>query len=140
MLPLRDNAPTRSRPLVTYALIAANFAVWFWELQARAGRIDHYAYYPCSVEGPCLDGARDHLPFWEGAVSSMFMHASWIHILGNMLFLGLWFGLQVWQGGASLTHPEASGGVALFAHIGGFVFGALTVHAFAIRRPLRPSW
>jgi membrane associated rhomboid family serine protease len=56
------------------------------------------------------------------------------------LFLGLWFGLQVWQGGISLTHPEASGGVALFAHIGGFVFGALTVHLLKIRRPLRPTW
>src|SRR5437868_252214 len=94
MLPLRDNAPTRTFPVVTVGLIAANFVVWFWELGARAGRIDHYAYYPCAVEGPCIDGARDHLPFWEGAISSMFMHASWIHILGNMLFLWI-FGNNV---------------------------------------------
>ena len=57
-----------------------------------------------------------------------------------IFFLGLWFALQVWQGGASVTHPEASGGVALFAHIGGFVFGMLVVRALAVRPPLRPSW
>ena len=49
MLPLFDNIPTRRFPLATYALIAANFAVWFWELGSRAGRINHYAFYPCAV-------------------------------------------------------------------------------------------
>ena len=87
MLPLFDDVPTRRFPLVTYALIAANFAVWFWELGARAGRIDHYAFYPCAISGPCLGPARDHLPWPEGTLSAMFMHASWLHILGNMLFL-----------------------------------------------------
>jgi membrane associated rhomboid family serine protease len=87
MLPLFDNIPTRRFPVVTYLLIAANFAVWLWELGARAGRIDHYAFYPCAVSGPCLGAARDHLPWPEGALTSMFVHASWLHILGNMLFL-----------------------------------------------------
>jgi membrane associated rhomboid family serine protease len=87
MLPLFDNIPTRRVPVVTYALIAANFVVWFWELGARAGRIDHYAFYPCAVSGPCVGAARDHIPWPEGTLTSMFMHASWLHILGNMLFL-----------------------------------------------------
>jgi rhomboid family protein len=87
VLPLFDNIPTRRVPVVTYALIAANFAVWFWELGARAGRIDHYAFYPCAVSGPCLGAARDHVPWPEGTLTAMFMHASWVHILGNMLFL-----------------------------------------------------
>jgi membrane associated rhomboid family serine protease len=87
MLPLIDNIPTRRFPIVTYALIAANFAVWFWELGARSGRIDRFAFYPCAVSGPCLGAARDHVPWPEGALTSMFMHASWLHILGNMLFL-----------------------------------------------------
>jgi membrane associated rhomboid family serine protease len=30
--------------------------------------------------------------------------------------------------------------VAFFAHIGGFVFGLLTVHLFKVRRPLRPAY
>jgi membrane associated rhomboid family serine protease len=87
MLPLFDNIPTRRVPVVTYGLIATNFAVWFWELGARSGRIDHYAFYPCAVSGPCLGPARDHLPWPEGTLTSMFVHASWLHILGNMLFL-----------------------------------------------------
>ena len=35
MLPLRDNVPTRRFPVVTVALIAVNFFVWFWELSGR---------------------------------------------------------------------------------------------------------
>jgi membrane associated rhomboid family serine protease len=41
-------------------------------------------------------------------------------------FLGIWFLLQVWTGGLALEQPEAGGGVAFFAHIGGFAFGVLT--------------
>ena len=56
----------------------------------------HYGYYPCSVEGPCVAPAAtvDHLPWFLGAFTSMFMHASWIHIGGNMLFLWI-FGNNV---------------------------------------------
>jgi membrane associated rhomboid family serine protease len=226
MLPLTDSIPTRRFPLVTVALIAVNFAVWFWELNHRAADIERYAFYPCAVQGPCV-GVAEHLPFWEGAFSSMFLHASWVHILGNMLFLwifgnnvedalgrvrfllwylaaglaattaqtlvtlhyagqaaaslpnvgasgaiagilgaylvlyptarvltlvgffvlpvpaflflGIWFLLQVWDGNLGLTHPEAGGGVAFFAHVGGFVFGVLTVRLLTQRRRIRPT-
>ena len=37
------------------------------------------------------------------------------------------------------SHPEAGGGVAFFAHIGGFAFGVLTVRLFRCARPLRPA-
>src|SRR3954466_1799089 len=87
MLPLRDNAPTRTTPFVTIGLIVANAIVWFWELSSP-GVNQHVArdgYYPCAVSPPCHVGP--HLPWYEGAFSSMFMHASWEHILGNMLFL-----------------------------------------------------
>jgi membrane associated rhomboid family serine protease len=55
-------------------------------------------------------------------------------------FLGLWFLFQLWEGGFSILQPQAGGGVAFFAHIGGFVFGLLTVRLLATRRPLRPAW
>jgi len=226
VLPLFDNIPTRRFPVVTYALIAANFGVWFWELGARAGRIDHYAFYPCAVSGPCTGLARDHIAWFAGVLTSMFLHASWVHILGNMLFLWIfgnnvedvmgrlrflvfylasgfaaaltqayvtlhwsgtaaasipnvgasgaiagvlgaylillpharvltllfgfipwrlsagfflvaWFVFQLWQGDFSLTHPEQGGGVAFAAHVGGFLFGAVTLRAFQVRPPLR---
>ncbi len=39
-----------------------------------------------------------------------------------------------------VAQPEAGGGVAFFAHVGGFAFGLLAVRAFAIRRPLQPEY
>jgi membrane associated rhomboid family serine protease len=56
------------------------------------------------------------------------------------LFLGLWFLFQLWEGGFSLTQPQAGGGVAFFAHIGGFLFGVVTVRLFMKRPPLRPKY
>src|SRR4051794_37451885 len=102
MLPLRDNVPTRTFPLVTVAIIAVNAAAWLWELGGR-GVNYHVArdgFYPCSVQGPCdtvsINGQiiAHHLPWWESTFSSMFMHGSWEHILGNMLFLWI-FGNNV---------------------------------------------
>src|SRR5437868_3966268 len=231
MLPLKDNVPTRSFPVVTVGLIAANTAVWLWELGGTPWEQDvtRYGYYPCSLQGPCVGPAlHHHLPWYEGAFSGMFMHAGWEHLLGNMLFLwifgnnvedalgrlrflvwyvgagiaafalqtfvtlhyastagasvpnvgasgaiagvlgayfvilprarvltwiviflreipafwflGLWFVYQAYLGDLALTHPEAGGGVAFFAHIGGFLFGALTVKLVQKRRPLRPLY
>ena len=56
------------------------------------------------------------------------------------LFLGFWFGFQLWEGGFSIVQPQAGGGVAFFAHIGGFLFGALTVRLLMVRPPLQPRY
>ena len=86
MLPLRDNVPTRRFPIVTVALIVANFAVWlFYELPDLNHAVIQLAFFPCEVENTCRTVGQS----WEvTAVSSMFMHGSWLHILGNMLFSG----------------------------------------------------
>ena len=217
MLPLRDSVPGRRIPYVTVGLIVANLLVWLWELKSPGVDVHVYrdGYYPCALEGPChLPPGFHALPWYEGVFTGMFMHASWEHILGNMLFLwifgnnvedalghvaflfwylaagvaamaaqtlvtlrfadlhaasipnigasgaiagvlgayfvllprarvltlifvfireipafwflGIWFLLQVWTGGLELEQPEAGGGVAFFAHIGGFAFGVAT--------------
>jgi membrane associated rhomboid family serine protease len=95
VLPLRDNVPTKSFPVITIGLIAANGLVWLWEL-SRPGVDVHVfrdGYYPCALHGPCLAGVHP-LPWWEGTFTGMFMHASWEHILGNMLFFWI-FGNNV---------------------------------------------
>ena len=56
-----------------------------------------------------------------------------------VLFLGFWFVFQALEGGSSLARPATGGGVAFFAHVGGFVFGFLTVKLVQTRRPLQPT-
>jgi hypothetical protein len=100
MLPVSDGLPTRRFPAVNVALIAANFAVWiFYELPHLNSSIYHASFYPCTVDGSC------HGPEpWEVSwITSMFLHGSWDHILGNMLFLAI-FGKNVEDAFGSLRY------------------------------------
>jgi membrane associated rhomboid family serine protease len=98
MLPLKDNVPTRAFPVVTVGLIAANVVVWIWQITGTPLNEDvlHYGYYPCSLHGPCVAPASEvtHAPWYVTVFTSMFMHGSWLHIGGNMLFLWI-FGNNV---------------------------------------------
>src|SRR5919198_243721 len=92
MPPLRDNVPTRQFPVVTVLLIAINAAVWlFYELPDLDGAVRELSFYPCDVENTCRPPGQGWEVTW---LTSMFMHANWEHILGNMLFLWI-FGNNV---------------------------------------------
>ena len=54
------------------------------------------------------------------------------------VFLGVWILFQAVEGGLSVTSPQAGGGVAFFAHIGGFAFGLVTAPLLRKRRSLDP--
>jgi membrane associated rhomboid family serine protease len=56
------------------------------------------------------------------------------------IFLGLYFAFQAWQANFQLDQPPEEGGVAVFAHIGGIVFGLLTVKLVQKRPPLSPRY
>jgi membrane associated rhomboid family serine protease len=58
--------------------------------------------------------------------------------LPAIVVLGFWFATQIAFGAAGLTSPGATGGVAYFAHIGGFLFGLATVKLLATRRRAIP--
>jgi membrane associated rhomboid family serine protease len=91
VLPLSDGIPARRFPFVNVALIAANFIVFiFYELPHVDSSVFHASFYPCALAGTC------HAPEpWEISwFTAMFLHASWSHILGNMLFLAI-FGKNV---------------------------------------------
>jgi membrane associated rhomboid family serine protease len=95
VLPLKDNVPTRHFPVLTVGLIAANVLIWVLYQDAGRGAfvasVDEFAYHPCEVENSCEQVGRD----WPvTAITSMFMHASWGHLVGNMLFLWI-FGNNV---------------------------------------------
>ena len=91
MLPLSDGIPARRFPVVTVAIIAANFAVWiFYELPHLGMAVHHASFYPCAVDGAC----HGPEPWGISWITAMFLHGSWDHILGNMLFLAV-FGKNV---------------------------------------------
>ena len=91
MIPLSDGMPARRFPIVNVTLIVACFAVWlFYELPHLDSSIAHASFYPCTVDGSC-DGPE---PWGISWFTAMFMHGSWDHILGNMLFLAI-FGKNV---------------------------------------------
>ena len=91
MLPLSDGISARRLPIVNVALIAANFAVWlFYELPHLDRAVFHASFYPCTVNNSCR-GPESWGISW---ITSMFLHGSWDHILGNMLFLAV-FGKNV---------------------------------------------
>jgi membrane associated rhomboid family serine protease len=218
VIPLSDGIRSRHFPIVNVAIIIANFCVWiFYEIPHLNSAVYHSSFYACSLESDC------HAPLSWGVswFTSMFMHGSWDHILGNMLFLaifgknvedafgklqylafyiagglaatalqaamtlafssevaeavpnlgasgaiaavlgayfvlypnsrvltlvlvfpvmipafvylGLWFGYQLIEALANTAHANG-GGVAFFAHVGGFIFGLVIANIFVRRR------
>ena len=91
MIPLSDGIPARRFPIVNVTLIVANLLVWIlYELPDLNGSIHHASFYACDVDRAC-NSPIDWPLSW---LTAMFMHGSWDHILGNMLFLAI-FGKNV---------------------------------------------
>jgi membrane associated rhomboid family serine protease len=91
VIPLSDGVSTRRFPIVNTLLIAVNVAVWlFYELPHLDSSIAHASFYPCTVTGSC----QGPEPWGLSWITAMFLHASWSHIAGNMVFLAV-FGKNV---------------------------------------------
>ena len=91
MIPLSDGIPARRFPIVNVALIAVNFVLWIlYELPHLGSSVFHASFYPCTVDGSC----HGPEPWGVSWLTSIFMHGSWDHIIGNMLFLAI-FGKNV---------------------------------------------
>jgi membrane associated rhomboid family serine protease len=78
MIPLRDVIPSRSTPYITITLIALNAVAWLYELMIPNDLLpvflQLYGVVPADFSTPTL-------------VSSMFLHGSWSHFVGNMWYL-----------------------------------------------------
>jgi len=88
------NEPLQITPWTNYALIAANFLVFFYELFVNsqgAAQLNNflldYSLVPCEYTAHCAVYPGTPIPFWLTLFTSMFLHGGWAHILGNMLFL-----------------------------------------------------
>jgi membrane associated rhomboid family serine protease len=218
MIPLRDNIPSRRRPYVTYAIISVNCLIFWLELSSGP-RLPEVAQLLGFVPGRFLTLLRQGslalavIPMF----TSMFMHAGWLHLIGNMwtlfifgdnvedtmgrglfllfyllcglaslftfllfapassiplvgasgaiagvmgayfslfpaarvltlvpifivftvielpayIFLGFWFVLQFFQGAVTVAGRTVEGGVAWWAHVGGFLAGMGLIRLFA---------
>jgi membrane associated rhomboid family serine protease len=78
MIPLRDVIPSRTPPYLTVALIVLNAVAWLYELALPREDLPHFlqqfGVVPAFFSTPTL-------------ISSMFLHGSWSHVLGNMWYL-----------------------------------------------------
>jgi membrane associated rhomboid family serine protease len=81
MIPLRDVIPSRTTPYITVSIIVLNSLAWLYEVNLQATRpheleafLQVYGVVPANFHGYTL-------------VTSMFLHGSWMHVLGNMWYL-----------------------------------------------------
>lgn len=81
MIPLSDDNSTRkTTPIVTYILIALNILFFFLELAGGEEFIMKWSFIPNRF----LANPGANIPT---LFTSMFMHAGWGHLIGNMLYL-----------------------------------------------------
>lgn len=134
MFPIRDENPQLTVPFVTFAIIALNVAAWLL-LQGLGsepaltrsvcqlglipgdllGTIDPArmpASFPCAIDGEAN---------WLTLLTSMFMHGSWMHIVGNMWFL--------WIFGGNVEDSMGHVRFALFYVLCGLAAGAAQILA-----------
>ncbi len=78
MIPLRDVIPSRTVPYVTVTIIALNALAWFYELSLTSDDLHlflrEFGVVPALFTAPTL-------------ITSMFLHGSWSHVIGNMWYL-----------------------------------------------------
>jgi len=112
MIPLRDSTRSRSSPMVVYLIIAACVAAFLYTVglgsdQARMGFYTSYGAIPRAItQGPWPAP-------WLSLLTSIFLHGSWLHLGGNMLYL--------WVFGDNVEDAMGHGGFLLFYMLTGVI-------------------
>ncbi len=126
MFPIRDHNPSQRRPFVVYGLIALNALIFLMQLpymgdgRALADFWANRALYPALVT---------EYGDYTGIFTSMFLHAGWMHIIGNMLFL--------WVFGDNLEDQMGHVGFAVFYFAAGMA--AALAHIAAAPHSVVPT-
>jgi membrane associated rhomboid family serine protease len=128
VIPLKDDLPSATKPIVTITLIALCGLVFCWQqtLDPIAARraIDALGAIPAVLLGDArLPPDLQWLPRFLTVLTSMFLHGGWLHLLGNLLFL--------WVYGDNVEHSLGHWRFLLFY----FVCGIVAVFAQAFANP-----
>ncbi|HKN89092.1 MAG TPA: rhomboid family intramembrane serine protease, partial [Acidimicrobiia bacterium] len=140
VIPIRDDLPTTSKPVLTIAIIAACIYIYAFVQPRQPDQqvqfLAQHAAIPCEVvhakpisnelsqecdgqlQIPGLPPSSPAEPFphknvFLAIVVSMFLHGSWLHVLGNMLFL--------WIFGNNIEDRLGPVGYAVFYLVAGVV-------------------
>jgi len=102
VIPLRDDQPTSTFPIITVLLIAANVLVYLGQIASGGAINQSFALVPYEVThnidlaGQVMRDSEGHVvaaygpaphPLWLTIFTSMFLHGGFLHIAGNMLYL-----------------------------------------------------
>jgi membrane associated rhomboid family serine protease len=91
MIPLQDENPSRTIPIINVSLIVANIVVFIYQYFFFSGGPERF-----TLQWSCIPYEFTHfvdidppalVPIPLTIFTSMFMHGGWLHLLGNMLFL-----------------------------------------------------
>jgi membrane associated rhomboid family serine protease len=124
MIPLRDSQPSGTVPVVNILIIILNSLVWFYEV-SRGTQFDYFILQHGLIPTHLTHFYRLPGGFWDNALeplfSSIFMHAGWLHIIGNMWFL--------WVFGDNVEHRLGHFRYLVFYLLCGV--GASLIHVFS---------
>ncbi|MFQ5699178.1 MAG: rhomboid family intramembrane serine protease [Myxococcota bacterium] len=122
MIPLRDDNPSRHVPIANLALIGLCTLGFVTELRSGpelAGMLDQFGLVPARFLSLWDRSGGLSTSLWTPFLSSLFLHAGWLHVGGNMLYLWI-FGDNVedWLGPGRYLLFYLGGGVAAgLAHV-----------------------
>lgn len=105
-----DQVKGGHRPFIIYLLLAINVAVFIWQLRLPAQEVEAVLHQYGAVPIDIVHGERLY-----SLLTSIFLHGSWTHLLGNMLFL--------WIFGDNIEATIGSGRFLLF-----YLLGAMAAH------------
>ena len=139
MFPYKDENPTYTTPVVTFALIALNVLAWVFiqgmgQNQALVESVCRLGFVPGYLFGSIPENSVIRLgegitcrlgdfPAWSTVLTSMFMHGGWMHLIGNLWFL--------WVFGNNIEDSTGHGRFVIFY----LLCGAVAALAQAIASP-----
>ncbi|MEA3407353.1 MAG: rhomboid family intramembrane serine protease [Chloroflexota bacterium] len=109
MIPIGDVNPRRHFPVVTVAIIVLNILVFLYQFSLPQEEAEQLIMKGGMIPSEVSDGLD--LAATTSLLTSMFMHGSWLHVLGNMLYL--------WIFGDNIEEVMGVGGFSLFYLVAG---------------------